>query len=131
MSDSLATIAELERLYAAAPARARNKVDVILSSAVDQLREELATLHVRERLALIPPFADRTDRSERAIAYFHRHYQSVLDAGDFYADDLKQHDERLYGALSAYLGLRGKSLATILPIRTSYRPGRRRRGEKR
>lgn len=129
MSSTSDVLNELSRLCEKAPPELHGKLAEMLQSAARTVRAEVAMVLTAQRLQSIALYGDRSDRSETAIDFFQRNYSALVASDEFYADDLRQHDPRLYSALSAYLGLRNKTLGDLMPIRAAYRPGRVRKGQ--
>lgn len=129
MSSTSEVLNELSLLCEKAPPEIHGKLAAMLQTAAQTVRAEVTMVLTARRLQAVALYGDRPERSETAIHFFERHYAALVASGEFYADDLRQHDPRLYSALSAYLGLRNKSLADVMPIRTAYRPGRTRKGQ--
>ncbi len=129
MSSASDLLQELSRLCASAPPELQERLTAVLSTTTETVRAEVATVATSRQLQSIALYGDRADRSETAIAFFTSRYADLVASGEFYADDLRHHDARLYSALSAYLALRGQTLGDLMPIRSSYRPGRLRRGQ--
>ena len=129
MSSASDLLQELSRLCASAPPELQERLTAVLKTTAETVRAEVVTVVTARHLQSIALYGDRPDRSETAIAFFYRRYADLVASGGFYADDLRHHDARLYSALSAYLALRGQTLGDLMPIRSSYRPGRLRRGQ--
>ncbi len=76
-----------------------------------------ASEHVAEILKAIPLFAERSDQRQSAIDFFHEHYANLVGTAAVYADDLHQHDRRLYKTLAAYQSHRNQRIGDLLPKR--------------
>lgn len=110
-------VVQVQRVLSELPASQYESAVRRILASVNRIEADHHAGAAADVLADVPLYQDRSERREIAAAFFERHYRPLVDRSLIFADDLRRHDPRLYGALSAYLAARQRRLSDIVPVR--------------